>query len=348
MKIASFALLVLWAVCLLIGCERRPLVYDYHPWGEVRIDVDWSIFGETPTGMTLMFFPEDGSEVRVHTTHEIESTLVRLKAGRYHILVFNLSPSEFGSLGFRGMDKYETVEVFAREITSKGYTSSTGDERLARTPERLGADCLENFEVTEERVEEKERSRTQDKTAGTTVIRLQPKCVVYNAMVSVRVRGLHNIRSVRGSMSGMAESYLLTRGKTGADPVTHLLEGWRVEQEENDYKNGRIVTVFSTFGLPGKNTRAGDRLDNRLSVSLLLVDNQTVKDFDFEVGDRIQEVEEELKLTIEVGTSMGGQEQNPEDRPVEVEEVKPGNGSGGGFDTTVDNWGEDVKVEIPI
>lgn len=347
----GFACCALAFTCFIMaGCERRTLTYDYRPWCDVRVNVDWSAFGSTPTGMTLMCFPQDGSAPSVITTTQTESTVAALRSGTYDIMVFNQSPDEFGTIGFRGMDRYETLEIFAREMESKWHISQSDQDKTAHEPERLGIDLLEGFEVTREMVETSAQRKAGKGSVQAASITLHPQCVVSTAKVRIRVKGIHNVRSVRGSMSGMAEGHFVAQGKKNGGKVTHLLEEWEVSHDKSDYTLGEVTIAFSTFGLPDGHPATagdGDAADNRLQVSFLLVDNKTVKNFLFDVSDRIQaEGEDGLTLVVEVGTSAGGN--RPEDKPVEIEDVKPENGSEGGFDATVDDWGELEDIEIPI
>lgn len=346
-----FACCVLAFTCFIMaGCERRTLTYDYRPWCNIRVNVDWSAFGATPTGMTLMCFPQDGSAPSVITTTQTESTIAALRPGTYDIVVFNQSPDEFGTIGFRGTDRYETLEIFAREMEPKWHIGQSEQGKTAHEPERLGIDLLEGFEVTREMVETSAKRKAGSDVGQAASITLRPECVVSTATIRIRVNGIHNIRSVRGSMSGMAEGHLVAQGKKNGGKVTHLLEEWEILHDKSDYTAGEVTVAFSTFGLPdGHPATAGDAdsADNRLQVSFLLVDNKTVKDFMFDVSDRIQaEEDDELTLVVEVGTSAGGN--RPEDLPVEIENVKPEDGSEGGFDATVDGWGEREEIEIPI
>lgn len=342
-KGALYYMIGIAVTLVLNSCERRPLTYNYHPWGEIRVNVDWTAFGETPTGMTLMFFPENGGEPIVTVTTETSSTVISLKAARYNILVFNQSTVEFGSLDFRGMENYNTAEVFTKEITSQWYASKGNDEKPAREPERLGVGRMENFEMTEDMVKESTLLRKQNLNSETVTLTLHPQCIVATAIAKVRVKGVHNVRSIRGAMTGMAEGHYLAQGKTNERKVTHLLEEWKIKSDETNYTMGEVTATFTTFGLPAEKViRADEMMDNHLVLSFLLVDNRTVKDFEFNVTDRIEKIEEELILTVEVGTST-----SVEDKPVEVEDVKPENGSEGGFDATVDKWEDETEIEVP-
>lgn len=347
-RLACYALVC--ACILTASCVRRELTYDYRPWCNLRVNVDWSSFGQTPTGMTLIFFPEDGSAPLTFITTQTVSTTAELQAGRYDILVFNQSPQEFGTLEFRGMDRYETVEIVARERDSKGYFDQTEGEKTVHEPERVGIGRLEGFEVTREMVNQSMEQYAQKRTDETASITLHPECILSKASVRVKVKGIHNVRAVRGLMSGWAEGHWATQGKPNDGKVSHLLEDWQIVHDKTDYSFGEVVIAFNTFGLPAPSTLAqtnGGSGNNRLHLSFLLVDNKTVKEFAFDVSDRIEaSEEEELALVVEIGTSLAGD--RPEDKPVEIEDVKPENGSEGGFDATVDDWGDQTEIEIPI
>ena len=92
----------------------------------VRINVDWHLFDkEVPTGMTVMVFPWSGGAPHTVLTNEITHADFSLEPGKYRILVFNQSTTEFGSLDFLGMDSYETARAVVQHTTSRWY--SRGD-----------------------------------------------------------------------------------------------------------------------------------------------------------------------------------------------------------------------------
>lgn len=335
----------LLAAVLTVGCERRPLLYDYRPYCNVEVKVDWSDFGDTPTGMTVIFYPENGDQPIVHTTTETTETNVGLEAGNYNVLLFNQSPDEFGTLEFKGMEAYETAEVCARETVSKWYSAASEEQKAVREPERLGVARIEGLRISKDMVEKSIQRPTSGEYGEQASISLRPKCVVSTARVRIRVHGLHNVRSARGSMSGMADGYSLSGDSPTSGKASHIIEEWTRELDAADYRRGFLTADFSTFGVAASQVRAAGA--NHLVLSLLLVDNKTVKDYGFDVSDRIQVDDGGLMLIVEVGTQIGDKD-HPADQPIEIEDVKPADGQEGGFDAKVEGWDDEKNVEVPL
>ena len=290
----------------------------------VRINVDWHLFDkEVPTGMTVMVFPWSGGAPHTVLTNEITHADFSLEPGKYRILVFNQSTTEFGTLDFQGMDSYETARAVVQHTTSRWY--SRGDNELIGVePEWLASDKLDEFDVSDDFSE----------------VTLTPKNVLSQIQVSVKVPGIKNLRYVRGSLTGISEGFLLGQGKPLQSKVTYLLETWTKSVDENDATLGTLKTSVKCFGLP--ETAHLDAENNKLSLSALLIDNKTQIDHQFVVGDKFQKDDNSSELgytvTLHVDVKV------PEPLP----EVKPSEGSSGGFDVTIQDWGkpEDIDMEL--
>lgn len=290
----------------------------------VRINVDWHLFDkEVPTGMTVMVFPWSGGAPQTVLTNEITHADFSLEPGKYRILVFNQSTTEFGTLDFQGMDSYETARAVVQHTTSRWY--SRGDNELIGVePEWLASDKLDEFDVSDDFSE----------------VTLTPKNVLSQIQVSVKVPGIKNLRYVRGSLTGISEGFLLGQGKPLQSKVTYLLETWTKSVDENDATLGTLKTSVKCFGLP--ETAHLDAENNKLSLSALLIDNKTQIDHQFVVGDKFQKDDNSSELgytvTLHVDVKV------PEPLP----EVKPSEGSSGGFDVTIQDWGkpEDIDMEL--
>ena len=88
---------------LLSACEHKELCdnHEHVTYSRVRVDVDWTDFltKETPSGMTVAMYPDDPSLKPVTVlTNNISHAVLNLPVGGYSLLVYNQSPSEFGSL----------------------------------------------------------------------------------------------------------------------------------------------------------------------------------------------------------------------------------------------------------
>ena len=290
----------------------------------VRINVDWHLFDkEVPTGMTVMVFPWSGGAPQTVLTNEITHADFFLEPGKYRVLVFNQSTTEFGTLDFLGMDSYETARAVVQHATSRWY--SRGDNELIGVePEWLASDKLDEFEVSEDFSE----------------VTLTPRNVLSHIQVSVKIPSIGYLRSARGSLTGISEGFLLGQGKSLQSKVTYLLETWTKSVDENDATLGTLKTSVKCFGLP--ETAHLDAENNKLSLSALLIDNKTQIDHQFAVGDKFQKDDNSSELgytvTLHVDVKV------PEPLP----EVKPSEGSSGGFDVTIQDWGkpEDIDMEL--
>ena len=290
----------------------------------VRVNVDWHLFDkEVPTGMTVMVFPWSGGAPHTVLTNEITHADFSLEPGKYHVLVFNQSTTEFGTLDFLGMDSYETARAVVLHTTSRWY--SRGDNELIGVePEWLASDKLDEFDVSDDFSE----------------VTLTPKNVLSQIQVSVKVPGIKNLRYVRGSLTGISEGFLLGQGKPLLSKVTYLLESWTKSVDENEATLGTLRASVKCFGLP--ETASPDAENNQLSLSALLIDNKTQVDHQFAVGDKFKKDENSSELGYTVSLHVDVQMPQP------LPEVKPSEGSSGGFDVTIQDWGkpEDIDIEL--
>ena len=290
----------------------------------VRINVDWHLFDkEVPTGMTVMVFPWSGGAPQTVLTNEITHADFSLEPGKYRVLVFNQSTTEFGTLDFLGMDSYETARAVVQHTTSRWY-SRGDDELIGVEPEWLASDKLDEFEVSEDFSE----------------VTLTPRNVLSHIQVSVKVPSIGYLRYARGSLTGISEGFLLGQGKPLKSKVTYLLESWTKTIDVNDATLGTLKSSVKCFGLP--ETVSPDAENNQLSLSALLIDNKTQVDHQFAVGDKFKKDDNSSELgytvTLHVDVKV------PEPLP----EVKPSEGSSGGFDVTIQDWGkpEDIDMEL--
>lgn len=290
----------------------------------VRINVDWHLFDkEVPTGMTVMVFPWSGGAPHTVLTNEITHADFSLEPGKYRVLVFNQSTTEFGTLDFLGMDSYETARAVVQHATSRWY-SRGDDELIGVEPEWLASDKLDEFEVSDDFSE----------------VTLTPKNVLSQIQVSVKVPGIKNLRYVRGSLTGISEGFLLGQGKPLLSKVTYLLESWTKSVDENGATLGTLRASVKCFGLP--ETASPDAENNQLSLSALLTDNKTQVDHQFAVGDKFKKDENSSELGYTVSLHVDVQMPQP------LPEMKPSDGSSGGFDVTIQDWGkpEDIDIEL--
>ncbi len=359
MKTCARMLLFAAVLMLSASCRHQELCYHHPHTANVRIDVDWSRFEpyEKPTGMTLMLYPENrlldegtrdemGAQgttatsdgVVTHLTNTTSHAVLSLPANRYHVLVFNQSTTEFGSFTFRDMEELGSAVVVMR-YRSRWYRSRDGgDGDVATDPEWLGVGNYDGAQVTQAMIDaEADRLATGGQTPPTVIAEVIPDNVIYTVKVRVYMNNIYNLRSARASMTGMAEGYQLTRDRRLPTTATHLLEQWRMTQDEADPTKGYIDAAFTCFGLPDGHSGAAEA--NLLTLDALLVDNKTVERFEFNVGNRFELDESDPnRKTYSVVIRD----------PVALSDAEPEPGSGGGFDVKVDDWGDEISYDIPM
>lgn len=321
---------------LFTSCDYKELCYDHPHYtkAKVRIPVDWSKFDkEKPTGMTVIAYPEDGSTPKTVLTNDLQAAEMSLEDGDYNLLVFNQSTTEYGSLHFEGMERYSTAKVWANSYTSRWYKSRGDDDRTVTQPEWLAVGRRQRLTVSKDMVK-----------SDTTVVMdtIAPLNVIYRVTVRVHVKGIYNVRSARASLSGMAGGYEFATGKPTTSTITQLLENWTLTHDEDNPSNGVLSCEITSFGLPSDHQNIPS--ENEFNLSLLLVDNKTQLDYTFEAGDKFVKEDIDLPTDAEVELSLSVETEVETPLP----DVKPENGSAGGFDATVEEWGDEEHIDIGV
>lgn len=326
---------------LLSSCERRDLTY--YTEAEFEIRVDWAQSGlddeEAGNGATAVFYPQDGGTPKVVLMGDRSYEKVRLTAGRYDVLVFNRSFTDFGALAFRG-ELYHEVEAYARHVETRTDPETRATTRvIVHSPEKLAADVIEDFEVTEDMLGNysstgTHTSRVKSKAARAEVqddftITLAPQCLTREVKVQVNVFGLHNIRSAIGTLTGVAESVNLSTGKVSVQAVSQQFALDEIAFHEGSLFNGTLTGSFNTFGIETE-------IPRQLHLKALLVDGKTIIEESFDVTAREMEDESgDLVLYIELTASP-------------IPDVKPDGETDSGFDADVEDWGDEIESEVPL
>lgn len=350
-RIASLVL-TLSVIIAAASCEHKELCY-YHPHvAPVRVNVDWSLFPmDEPTGMTAYAYPLHEDETRIYRfiSHNINYITLELEAGFFHTLVFNQSESEYGTLEFSNLEDYNTAQVRVVQAQANWYSTKAPETKVGSEPEWLAVGTAENIEVTEEMVriaEEEFLANRQEQMmraigrAINNVATVTPISVIKQVEFRVYGEGLYNLRSVRASVDGMAEGCILSTGEVTEGKVSHTIDAWTIEEEEHDITRGDLVATLGTFGIPSGHT--GKPEENKFSIHLMLVDNQTTVDYDFNIGDILTEFNEldgsngELQKVV-VRLRL----------PERLPDVKPVDGVEGGFNMNFDGWGDEIVTVIP-
>ena len=329
----------LWCILfLLYSCDRREITY--YTEAEFEIRIDWSGSGldaeEAGNGATAIFYPKDGSAPKNVLMGDRTYEKVRLRTGRYDILVFNRSFTDFGSLSFRG-DCYRELEAYARHVeTRMDPETRTTTRVIVSSPEKLAVDVMEDFEVSEEMLGNYDSSshslnRASDTsgTSGKFTLAFTPQRLTREVKVQVNVIGLNNIRKAAGILTGVAESVNLSTGKVSSEIVSQQFSLDEITFTDGSPFNGTLTGYFNTFGFETEVPR-------ELHLQALLVDGKTTVDETFDVtAHELEEAGGQLVLYIDVTAPP-------------IADVKPDGGSDSGFDADVEDWGDEEESELPL
>lgn len=330
--------------------DRREVYTDDGLTAKVRFDVDWlTRFCSSPTGMTVMAFPEKG--VRTETqTNSVSSTTMELAKGGWRMLIFNLTPDEFGALSFSGLDDYDSLRVSLNEMPSG--TSRAWDDGMTyrREPDEIGT-ATDTIAVTSRMVDDSYRARQTGNDTLVYVFNETPRVITTSLNVRVRVKGLKYARSMEGSISGMADGYMLTQHHPVNSGDTHKLSEWSMKLDSPGSADGYATTTIKTFGLPfndGGTIASRDSTANTLRLYFLLRDGKTTRTYQYNVGHLFHYV-----------TTDGGQRAYTTERTMTLDLIfDEGNipqlpavdddNKGTGFDAHVDPWDDGGNTNINL
>ena len=161
-------------------------------------------------------------------------------------------------------------------------------------------------------------------------------------MVSVYARNVDLLQALRASTSGMARSLVITPDVTGDETAIQMIREWKLVMDDEANKIGHLDGIITTFGLPNNESGSADR-DPSLNVSALMVDNSTVADYTFEVGDMIRQLDPNPGYKHLFRLVLGSVEE-----PAMVLPIVDPEPSGGGFTAGVEDWEEEVNVDVNI
>ena len=335
--------IILFSLILgLAGCSKETMIGEYVDRCAVRLDINWSPCGIELDGMTALFYPVEGGEPSRFLTNMVTGDKVQLKKGIYNVVIFNQAAEEYSYLTIEGQDQYNTLRIVMKTTESDWYTPTEG-EQLIYDPEPFAVATLEGFEVTQEMI------RASLKEGKEFSLACQPTKVIFTTHLSLQIKGLHNVRKAWGSIKGMADTYWIADGKTGNSMATQLVDFTEKTFHENSTTDGILSGSFLTLGTPGITSKATDETGNLLTLSILLVDNKTVITKQYNVTQRASINNDTKEFEVALGTGADpDMEETPEDIPLELPNVEPENNGGeGGFDASVDNWGDETNIVIP-
>lgn len=357
------------------ACQRRPLETLEGATSRVIVKCIWEVSvypeGIKPDGVSFYFF-RNGSYYSSLTTSSVDSCEVSLPVGRYKMYMISQSPEEYWRESFQNMTSFDEVSTSLTETTVRWVTRSD-DEAVVENPDKLiCAGVSEEFEITQEMTEEYQyyyttwkniRARNGHSTtkAGdgtidpeeayyaeriqyyTIRIPVYPKNIVSQLWVTIYAGNVGALQSMRASNSGMARTWELTKEITASDRAIQLINSnqWTLTYDDRPLGIGHLDGIITTFGLPDGEQPSAAR-DSTLNVSALLVDNATVANYSFNVGDKMQVFEPNPGYRNLYRLVFG----SAEEPIITFPDVTPE--SGGGFIGSVEDWEEEIEVEMRL
>lgn len=335
----------------------------------VQTDVDVDTEVEKPTGVTLYLFRE-GQFYNSITTSNVDSVEVQLEPGKYRAYLISQSPEEYWRMEFEDLTSFDNAATRLRQNTTATWAARKSDEEeVVENPEILFAGVSDEFEITEKMTEDyqyyytnltKLRRASKDNTKGpddtksddeifyeerveyyTIRIPIEASNIVSQLWVSIYAANADVLQSVRASTSGMARTFELTQGVTDSEEAIQVIREWKLIMDDEGTRVGHISGLITTFGLPNGEAPSPDR-DPSLNVSALLIDNSTVADYIFEVGDKIKMLDPNPGYRHLYRLIFG----SVEEPAMVLPDVKPQPSAGGGFTAGVEDWGEEQQVDL--
>lgn len=327
-------------VTLFTGC-RKDLCYD-HPDHAFSVQVDLSATWEQEwergyqTDWEAMWNPawsqsyDDlrpdvpaGIRARVYTGGAAENEAnLSPEGGRLymdegtHDLLFYNNDTEY--IVFNDIAALTSARATTRSLTRGSFEALHEDERTVNQPDMLYGAYIDSYEALP----------TQQSV--NLPVKLQPLTYTYLVRYEFQ-RGWQYVALARGALAGMAESVYLNDGHTGPEAATVMFDCTL-----QDY--GPEATVKS-FGIPdypgdhyGDDTRATERTYH-LNLEVRLT-NGTIKTFEFDVTDQVKNQPRGGVIVVSDGLVIADEEGET--------------GSGGGFDVSVEGWGDYIDIPLPL
>lgn len=333
------------ALLLLTGCERRDLYVYGDGYKSVQVAVDWrnydrdqQLYPHTPDpdGMTVWFFPRDGRKSFKYTTAKVDTFETYLSRGQYDCLVFDYSPEEYGMQEFVDMDYASTAKV--RSTPSSYQVDSIpelfgdacyasplpknqkGTTLLSNDPEKMAADttAMDIISGEYDRYIPYEERDSYQETLTRQLFNVRPLLVPWNMRVRIYVKGIHYLRSVAGTVAGLANGYMLLQGKTTDTPCLQREDDWEIHVTGDSV--GYIAKTFRTWGpldfsnsydlnskQPPADLSGRPASQIRINLEMTLRDRRTKLYYHFDVGNLVKVFQNEYALRIDLPDGFEGQ-----------------------------------------
>lgn len=262
-------------------------------------------------GIRVIAYHADGT--RSEHNLAAEGGRLPLDEGTHDVLLYN---NDTERIVFDQLSASAAATATTRSMTRASLMELHEGERTVSQPDQLYG-CYDEEYVAERTLEPVEYPVVMRPLTYTYYIRYE------------FAGGLQYVALARGALAGMAESVYLNDGHTGDAAATVLFDGtltdWGAEAQ---------VQSFGVPNYPGHHYTRADGSAARYTLNLeVRLHNGKLLSYAFDVTDQINGQPRGGVITVE---------------GIEVSDEDGNSGSEGGFDVTVDGWGEWIDIPLPL
>ena len=219
-----------------VSCGKR-LTEEQGARACVHARIDWSGCSETPDGMTVLIYGEDGRRTAWKKVPACDAASFRLTEGTYRAAVFSYGEDEWQSLRIRDLDRRGTARA----------------EDTGADPSALASGIGEPFRISGE-----------DVLSGRNILLppLHPQDVVYRLQIILHIDGIRSLAGFRGETSpSVLSAPLFSEELQETDtplriPCTHLTDSTAILERNILSPPGRLRMLHLALSL--RNGTAAD------------------------------------------------------------------------------------------
>lgn len=264
---------------------------------------------EPADGIRAIVYDEGGAYTQNNLS--AEGGRLPMTEGKHSLLFYN-NDTEY--IVFEDLPSYATASATTRTRSRGSFEELHAGERTVSEPDMLFGSYTKDYEARRA-LKPVELPVTMHPLTFTYVIRYEFS------------NGLQYVALARGALAGMAESVYLQDGHTDDRAATILYE----EAAITDYGVEAHVKTFGVPNYPGDGY--GSRADQPYSLNLeVRLRNGKYKTFEFDITDQVENQPRGGVITVS-GLEISDEE---------------GTEGSGGFDPDVDDWGDEIDIELPL
>ena len=267
---------------------------------------------EIASGIHAIVYHPDNT--RFDATIPVEGDIIPLAEG-YNCILFYNNDTEY--ITFDNLDTSASASASTRTRTRNFFEEMHEGERTVNQPDMLYGNYVEDFEAI--------------KTVEVPELFVTMRPLVYTYHIRYEFKsGLKYVIQARGALAGMAESVYMQDGRTSENTATILFDDCTIE----DYGVQAIVKSFGKPAFPDEYYHPKSLRNSQgymLSLEVMLGNGKTLE-YRFDVTQQI--------------------EMQPRGGVIIVNDIvvpdEDGTEGSGGFDVTLDDWGDIIDVPLPL